>query len=216
MSTRYEPPADFHRQRSGAPATHFMHSAVAQDGKELWLLRVPSNVSLKDLEGLTIKHPKASSVLAETTLGAKSTTYQIISSETTMTEFAGMAEMNVLLPDDDDLTLLPNRCARLLAMVEKIVVPEDVPYAKQIAVRERPPRPQPDNMKLRFIPYGYYSAEEYTAMDNAASKPLPVVSDSIAEEPPRKKKKTKADTEEESKDKKKSKKKDKKKGIVNV
>ncbi|KAJ2861146.1 hypothetical protein GGH94_005097 [Coemansia aciculifera] len=228
-STRYEPPADFYRQK-GVPAAHFKHSAITNDGKELWLLRVPDNVSLKDLDGLKIKHPKSAvqGILAETTAssGAKST-YQIISSDAASgsAEFKGMAELNILLPDDDEddeddisLTLLPNRCTHLLSMVEKIDIPDSKAYAKEISVRERPPRQQPDNMKLRFIPYGFYSAEDYASMDKApVDIAMPDVNaDVAAEEPPRKKKKTK--TEEPSttdeikkKDKKdKDKKKDKK------
>ncbi|KAJ2582010.1 hypothetical protein GGH95_001769 [Coemansia sp. RSA 1836] len=232
MDTRYEPPVDFYRQR-GVPATRFKHSAIAKDGKELWLLRVPDNVSLKDLEGLKIKHPKSAvhGILAETTAssGAKAT-YQIISSDATSgsAEFRGMAEMNVLLPDNDDdededdedddnisIKLLPNRCTRLLSMVEKIDIPDSTAYAKQIAARERPLRLQPDNMKLRFIPYGYYSAEEYAAMDNAppvaaAAAAAPDTSADVVEEPPRKKKKTKTDKKEDKDKKDKKEKKSKK------
>ncbi|KAJ2831706.1 hypothetical protein GGI24_001488 [Coemansia furcata] len=221
-STHYEPPADFHRQK-GVPAAHFMHSAIAKDGKELWLLRVPDNVSLKDLEGLKIKHPKSAvqGILAETTASSgPKATYQIISSEAASgsAEFKGMAELNVLLPDDDDedddedvsLTLLPNRCTRLLSMVEKIDIPDSTAYAKQISVRERPARQQPDNMKLRFIPYGFYSAEDYAAMDNApVNIAMPDV-DAPAEEPPRKKKKTKTEESSATDETKKKDKKDKK------
>ncbi|KAJ2694757.1 hypothetical protein H4218_005471 [Coemansia sp. IMI 209128] len=218
-STRYEPPADFHRQK-GVPAAHFKHSAITKKGKELWLLRVPDNVSLKDLEGLKIKHPTSAAhgILAETTASSGKAAFQIISSEATngSAEFKGMAEMNVLLPDDDDdeddedisLTLLPNRCTRLLSMVEKIDIPDSTAYAKQISVRERPLRQQPENMKLRFIPYGFYSAEDYTAMDNA-QEDVAVPDAAAVEEPPRKKKKTKTEdpsaaeeTKKEKKDKK--------------
>ncbi|KAJ2368366.1 hypothetical protein H4S02_010115 [Coemansia sp. RSA 2611] len=136
-----------------------------------------------------------------------------------------MAEMNVLLPDDDDdeddedisLTLLPNRCTRLLSMVEKIDIPDSTAYAKQISVRERPLRQQPENMKLRFIPYGFYSAEDYTAMDNAQEGVAVPDAAAVEEEPPRKKKKTKTEdpsaaeeTKKEKKDKKDKKKKSKK------
>ncbi|KAJ2889221.1 hypothetical protein GGI21_006641, partial [Coemansia aciculifera] len=108
MTNRYEPPEDFHR-KTGVPAKHFKHSAIASGEKELWLLRVPDNISLKQLEGLKIKHPKASldGILAETTASSSGSTsaYQIVSSEVTdggLAEFKGMAEMNILLPDDDD------------------------------------------------------------------------------------------------------------------
>ncbi|KAJ2117623.1 hypothetical protein IW146_000584 [Coemansia sp. RSA 922] len=222
-STRYEPPADFHRQK-GVPAAHFKHSAITKDGKELWLLRIPDNIAFKELDGLKIKHPKSAAhgILAETTAssGAK-TTYQIISSDATggSAEFKGMAELNVLLPDDDEddeddisLTLLPNRCTRLLSMVEKIDIPDSKAYAKEISVRERPPRQQPDNMKLRFIPYGFYSADDYAAMDSA---PVDVAmpdanADVAAEEPPRKKKKTKTEESSATDETKKKDKKDKK------
>ncbi|KAJ2490485.1 hypothetical protein IWW37_003141 [Coemansia sp. RSA 2050] len=229
-STRYEPPADFYRQK-GVPAAHFKHSAITKKGKELWLLRVPDNVSLKDLDGLKIKHPKSAvhGILAETTASTGKATFQIISSEATngSAEFKSMAEMNVLLPDDNDnedededeedisLTLLPNRCTRLLSMVEKIDIPDSTTYAKQILTRERPPRQQPDDMKLRFIPYGFYSAEDYTAMDSAqADAALAAAAAAAAaageEEPPRKKKKVKTEDPSATEEIKKKEKKDKK------
>ncbi|KAJ2472790.1 hypothetical protein GGI02_001348, partial [Coemansia sp. RSA 2322] len=173
--SRYVPPKDFLLQK-GSVAEALTHSSISKSGRELWLLRVPDNVSLKDLDGLEIKHPRAATngIVAEIASTSSKPAYQIVTSDDNASvpaEFNGMAEMNILVPDDseedsaDMLTLLPGRCTRLLSMVENIVIPSPIDYAHEISVRERPPRQQPDNMKLRFIPYGFYSAEEYAAMD---------------------------------------------------
>ncbi|KAJ2520695.1 hypothetical protein H4217_001869 [Coemansia sp. RSA 1939] len=174
---KYTPPSDF-ELRSGTIASGF-ESELFQD-KELWLLRIPDNVDPKKLDGLQIKHPK----IAHTKEGGKDNssggvlgqatvndlTYDLITSESSLqaSEFNGMAEMNILVPDTDNdglLTLLPNGCSQLLSLVERFDIPDAVDYANEIVAREHfPPRPQPDNMKMKFIPYGFFSAEEYNAM----------------------------------------------------
>ncbi|KAJ2716859.1 hypothetical protein H4R19_000383 [Coemansia spiralis] len=193
-STKYAAPAGF-ELRQGSAAGAFDLAAI--DGKELWLLRVPDNVSAKQLDGLKIKHPKSShkGVLGEITAGAS--TFQVLSPSAgaAAPEFKGMAEMSLLVPDADSgesmLTLLPARCTELLSLVEKIDIPDPTEYAQVIATRDPLERPQPDNMKLRFIPYGFYSADEYKALDTAA--PLPEAIDTDAAEPtPKKRKKDKS------------------------
>ncbi|KAJ2660537.1 hypothetical protein IWW48_002874 [Coemansia sp. RSA 1200] len=174
-SKKYTPPSDF-ELRSGTIASGF-ESELFQD-KELWLLRIPDNVDPKKLDGLQIKHPKiahakggkdsSGGVLGQATVN--DLTYDLITSESSLqaSEFNGMAEMNILVPDTDNeglLTLLPNGCSQLLSLVERFDIPDSVDYANEIVAREHfPPRPQPDNMKMKFIPYGFFSAEEYDAM----------------------------------------------------
>ncbi|KAJ1986342.1 hypothetical protein EDC05_006329 [Coemansia umbellata] len=164
-SKKYTPPVDFELQ-TGSGAKGINREAI--EGKELWLLRVPDNVSAKKLDGLQIKHPKMAhkGILGETAID--NSTYQLVSSDSNVSaEFRGMAEMSVLVPDDDEesmLTLLPNQCSQLLSLVEKIDIPDSTAYAQEIATRNRPARPQPANMKMQFIPYGFFSAEEYSTM----------------------------------------------------
>ncbi|KAJ2792446.1 hypothetical protein H4R21_006167 [Coemansia helicoidea] len=189
--TKYAPPAGF-ELRTGSVAGAFELSAI--DGKELWLLRVPDNVSAKQLDGLKIKHPKSSrnGVLGEITAGAS--TFQVVSPAAgDAPEFKGMAEMSLLVPDGDEsaLTLLPARCTELLSLTEKIDIPDPTEYARVIATRDPPARPQPENMKLQFLPYGFYSAEEYKALDQGA--PLAAGEDpAVAEPAPKKRKKDKS------------------------
>ncbi|KAJ1719656.1 hypothetical protein LPJ61_006270, partial [Coemansia biformis] len=198
----YAPPPGF-EQRKGSAAEAFDLAAI--DGKELWLLRVPDNVSMKHLDGLKIKHPKAAhkGVLGE--LKAGSATYQIVSPAAgAAPEFKGMAEMSLLVPDadaDDEksmLTLLPGRCTELLSVAEKIDIPDATEYAHMISTRDPPTRPQPEDMKLRFIPYGFYSAEEYKVLDANApsaggSGAGPSSAGDVAAEPtPKKRKKDKS------------------------
>ncbi|KAJ2079340.1 hypothetical protein H4R24_003845 [Coemansia sp. RSA 988] len=171
-SRTYEPPRDFVQQR-GSTADEFALSAL--ENKELWLLRVPDNVPSSYLDGITIKLPSKSKngELGELAVGSN------IYSITTSTAGGGaesreMAEMNLLVPDDDDhdnslLTLFPGHCTEHLSLVEKIDIPDAVAYAQEIATREPVPRPQPVNMKMRFIPYGFYSAEEHAAMNQSES-----------------------------------------------
>ncbi|KAJ1768678.1 hypothetical protein LPJ74_004691 [Coemansia sp. RSA 1843] len=172
-SKKYTPPTDFVLQ-TGSTAPGF-DSETLED-KELWLLRIPDNVSTKKLEGLKIKHPKIAhkGVLGQTTIGIS--TYELISSESNVpAEFKGMAEMSVLVPDtdnDDMLTLLPNNCSQLLSLVEKFELSDSTEYANHIATRDHPARPQPENMKMQFIPYGFYSAKEYDDMKVGGSQDI--------------------------------------------
>ncbi|KAJ1831084.1 hypothetical protein LPJ63_004526 [Coemansia sp. RSA 2711] len=191
----YEAPADFEKLQ-GSAAEKFNLSAV--EDKELWLLRVPDNLSLKHLEGLTIKHPKSARNGVVGNITAGSTSFQLISSTNGLGgEFKAMAEMNMLVPDDVDddtqslLTLLPTRCTEMLSVVEQINIPDSTKLAQEILSQVPPARPQPENMKLRFIPYGFYSAEEYKALANGKSSVE--MSDGPAEVPatPKKRKKAK-------------------------
>ncbi|KAJ2864774.1 hypothetical protein GGI22_001648, partial [Coemansia erecta] len=162
-SKKYTPPSDF-ELRSGTPPPGFDSESL--EDKELWLLRIPDNVNTKFLDGLHIKNPMKAhkGVLAKTTIG--SSTYNLVSSESNKTEFKGMAQMNVMVPDSTDgtLKLLPNSCSQLLSLVEIFDIPDSTEHATTIATRDRPQRPQPENMKMQFIPYGFYSAEEYDEM----------------------------------------------------
>lgn len=195
---RFTPPEDYH-QVKGAPAKHFTHSAI--EDKELWLLRIPDNLSLKDLDKLVLRHPEdATGILAETTNNKSKITYQITSSD------SGLAEMSVMVPDQDsddeeedgDLTLLPNKCVRLLSVNEKLVIPDATKHAEEIANKSKDERQQPEFMKMQFIPYGFYSADEYRDMEEPSSKRTKMEVDPEA----KKEKKTK----KEKKDKKKKKK----------
>ncbi|KAJ1643260.1 hypothetical protein LPJ64_004943 [Coemansia asiatica] len=171
LADRYEAPVDYIRQR-GHPATAFSQETI-MDNKELWVMRVPDNVSTKDLDGLTIKCPQSTAsgiVLSEAKINSRS--YQIITPRAAdvSAEFRGMAELSVLVPDgdnEDKLTLVPTRFSQTLALVENIEIPQSVDVAAAIAERVKPPRAQPDNMQLRFIPYGFYSADEYRMMITA-------------------------------------------------
>ncbi|KAJ1858826.1 hypothetical protein LPJ73_001861 [Coemansia sp. RSA 2703] len=88
-----------------------------------------------------------------------------------------MGELNVLVPDGEDdeenqgrLTLVPTRCTQLMSMIEKVDIPDPTEYASTILQREKPARPQPENMKLKFLPFGFFSAEEYREQANVASE----------------------------------------------
>ncbi|KAI7820714.1 hypothetical protein BX661DRAFT_69492 [Kickxella alabastrina] len=158
---KFEPPLDYVLQ-SGPSAAQFSREAI--ETKELWLLRIPDNVSAEDLDGLTIKNPSAAPkgiVLDEAKISG--TSYQIVTQKATnvCAEFKGMTELNLLVPDTDEdngdeeaglLTLLPGRCVQMMALVEKIDIPDSVQHAKSIATKVKAAREQPENMQLRFIP----------------------------------------------------------------
>ncbi|KAJ2723913.1 hypothetical protein GGI07_002291 [Coemansia sp. Benny D115] len=216
----YTPPLDF-VEKSGPIATAFSHDRLAD--KELWLLRIPDNVSARDLDGLTIKNPFSAPngvALSETKIDG--TPYQIVTPKASgiCAEFKGMAELSLLMPDEDDdgkLALVPNRCTQLMALVEKIDIPDSYELAKRIAVREKPAREQPENMQMKFIPYGFYSAEEYQKQYNGGviTPAAPSMPASVAStEPEPKKRKTATSDEDvemvEPKEKIKKEKKDKK------
>ncbi|KAJ2549698.1 hypothetical protein EV175_004346, partial [Coemansia sp. RSA 1933] len=184
-SKKYTPPSDFELQTGGTAAG--FDSDSLQDN-EIWLLRIPDNVSTKKLDGLQIKHPKAAhrSVLAKTKIGSSS--YELIASGSDVpADFKGMAEMSVLVPDTDNdgmLTLLPNSCSRFLSLVEKFNLPDSTDYATAISTRNRPARPQPENMKMQFIPFGFYSAEEYDDMRHSGKPQNILLSQDTLDSPP--------------------------------
>ncbi|KAJ2450216.1 hypothetical protein EV183_004436 [Coemansia sp. RSA 2336] len=199
----YEAPIEFDKQK-GSTAKTFNVSAI--EGKELWLLRIPDNVSPKELDGLTIKNPKnaKNGIVGKLTSGSNS--FQIISSiNGSASEFKAMAEMSMLVPDDDDdekstLSLLPNRCTKMFSVVEDVKIPDSTKHAQEILDREPPARAQPENMKMRFIPFGFYSAEEYMDMANGKSEEISLADDpvaanaSAAPETPKKRKKSKKES----------------------
>ncbi|KAJ2234292.1 hypothetical protein H4R99_006053 [Coemansia sp. RSA 1722] len=169
-TSSYEAPIDYIQQK-GSQATVFSQSALMSSGKELWVLRIPDNVSAKDLDGLTIKNPQSTAdgiVLQKAKINGRS--YQIVTPRATniSAELKGMAELNVLVPDDEDeqdkLTLMPSGFVQTMSLIENIDIPLSTDLATEIAERVRPARAQPENMQLRFIPYGFYSADEYRQM----------------------------------------------------
>ncbi|KAJ1890885.1 hypothetical protein LPJ66_007227 [Kickxella alabastrina] len=202
---KFDPPLDYVLQ-SGPSAAQFSREAI--ETKELWLLRIPDNVSAEDLDGLTIKNPSTAPkgiVLDEAKISG--TSYQIVTQKATnvCAEFKGMTELNLLVPDTDEdnddeeaglLTLLPGRCVQMMALVEKIDIPDSVQHAKSIATKVKAAREQPENMQLRFIPYGFYSADEYRSKFGTAQNQIQVDSEEEEEElmlPPKKKQKHKRD-----------------------
>ncbi|KAJ1829672.1 hypothetical protein LPJ56_000191 [Coemansia sp. RSA 2599] len=168
LADRYEAPMDYVQQKGGAAAGFSQEATMAN--KELWVLRIPDDVSAKDLDGLTIKNPQSTGDgIVNAAIKINGRTYQMVTPKATdvSAEFRGTAELSVLLPDDDEknkLTLAATRFAQTMALVENIEFPESVELATRIAERVRPARAQPDNMTLRFIPYGFYSADEYRTM----------------------------------------------------
>ncbi|KAJ1938671.1 hypothetical protein FBU59_004368 [Linderina macrospora] len=120
-----------------------------------------------------------------------------------------------MVPDSDEsgnLTLLPNRPKHLVSLVETIEIPESFDAAQKIRNREHPAREQPENMKMQFVPFGFYSAEDYMQMNGMEAESLSMPA---AEEPAKKKRKVSADVEtpvSPKADKKKAKKEKKDKG----
>ncbi|KAJ2786332.1 hypothetical protein GGI15_001615 [Coemansia interrupta] len=196
--TSYKPPSDFLLQK-GPSVAGFDQPSIGS--KELWLIRIPDDVSANDLNGLKIKNPAGAFngvALNETKINGKR--YEIVTSAATnvCAEFKGMGELNVLVPDGDDdgenqgqLTLVPTRCTQLMSMIEKVDIPDATEYATTILQREKPVRPQPENMKLKFLPFGFYSAEEYRKQANLASETPKIEETTETTEPKTKKRKTK-------------------------
>ncbi|KAJ1719461.1 hypothetical protein LPJ53_005785 [Coemansia erecta] len=195
--TSYKPPSDFLLQK-GPSVAGFDQPSI--DSKELWLIRIPDDVSASDLEGLKIKNPAGAFngvALNDTKINGKR--YEIVTSAATnvCAEFKGMGELNVLVPDGEDdgedqgqLTLVPTRCTQLMSMIEKVDIPDATEYATTILQREKPVRPQPENMKLRFLPFGFYSAEEYLKQANLDSETPKTAETTENKEPKAKKRKT--------------------------
>ncbi|KAI9269201.1 DNA-directed RNA polymerase I, subunit RPA34.5 [Phascolomyces articulosus] len=137
---------------------------------ELWLIRVPDNVSLDKLKGLEIKLPssKKQSRKPLAKLNDKNNEYALYrvpqandekgdeqDDEDVGVSGQEMAGFTCLLPEDGYLAYAPKEFSQYLILDEQVNVPDSLEIAKEISSRPPAKRDQPENLQMRFKPYGF-------------------------------------------------------------
>ncbi|KAG0040622.1 hypothetical protein BGZ82_000580 [Podila clonocystis] len=162
----YKPPSDFslYKAKKNTSSTFDADETV---NHELWLIRVPENVTNEDLASMKIELPSKHAKSSETTvLGSlkkkeasahsstsTSTKYQLqtVSAES---GFAGeMMALQPLVPDSSKgsrLVQAPLGIQQYLILVASPSIPSGEPLAEEILNRPIPKRAQPEGLKQRF------------------------------------------------------------------
>ncbi|KAI9474061.1 MAG: DNA-directed RNA polymerase I, subunit RPA34.5 [Benjaminiella poitrasii] len=218
----------------------FDKEILLNDDKELWLIRIPDNMTEEDLANMKIKSPSEKATkkpLGKTEKnGDKYALYKVPTATDLKTESDEEAEDNVdigisgqemisldcLVPtreNNGQLTFAPKKFSQYLILNQVVDIPDTTIMAQSILDKPVYKREQPEGLKMRFKPYGYYSGEVTTNDDSikavAAEDETPkkrkrsedndaVVKKEVGDDEG--KKKLKKDKKKEKKDKKKDKK----------
>ncbi|KAF9318349.1 hypothetical protein BG003_011362 [Podila horticola] len=162
----YKPPSDFSLYKAKKHTTSTF-DADETVNHELWLIRVPENVTNEDLASMKIELPSKHAKSSETTVlgslkkkeasahssSSTSTKYQL---QTVSTEsgFAGeMMALQPLVPDSSKggrLVQAPLGIQQHLILVASPSIPSGEPLAEEILNRPIPKRAQPEGLKQRF------------------------------------------------------------------
>ncbi|KAG0340342.1 hypothetical protein BG000_000118 [Podila horticola] len=162
----YKPPSDFSLYKAKKHTTSTF-DADETVNHELWLIRVPENVTNEDLASMKIELPSKHAKSSETTVlgslkkkeasahssSSTSTKYQL---QTVSTEsgFAGeMMALQPLVPDSSKggrLVQAPLGIQKHLILVASPSIPSGEPLAEEILNRPIPKRTQPEGLKQRF------------------------------------------------------------------
>ncbi|KAF9389098.1 hypothetical protein CPB97_011976 [Podila verticillata] len=162
----YKPPSDFSLYKAKKHTTSTF-DADETVNHELWLIRVPDNVTNEDLASMKIEFPNKHAKSSETTIlgslkkketsahssSSTSTKYQLqtVSAES---GFAGeMMALQPLVPDSSKggrLVQAPLGIQQHLILVASPSIPSGEPLAEEILNRPIPKRAQPEGLKQRF------------------------------------------------------------------
>ncbi|KAI7886537.1 hypothetical protein K492DRAFT_177326 [Lichtheimia hyalospora FSU 10163] len=150
---------------------------IDSDDKELWLIRVPSNVSVEQLSNMKIQvpsHKNQTKSLGKLNLGDEGSfgLYQV-PNEDQDTGISGqeMSGFTVMLPTKDGkLRIASKEVKHKLILDEQVAIPDSTEVAKEILSRPVEPRPQPDGLKMRFKPYGFDTGAPITTETKASNK----------------------------------------------
>ncbi|KAI8988892.1 DNA-directed RNA polymerase I, subunit RPA34.5 [Pilobolus umbonatus] len=151
----------------------FDKEIIADDDKELWLIRVPANISEQDLANMDlkksfIKKNKSCSMKVDKVdyvLNKVPTKNYEDREEEEKESAMGVSGQEMLLFDclvpsreqNGDFTFAPKPFDQHLILSEVLDIPTDTSLAESIRDTPVYKREQPEGLKMRFMPTGYYS-----------------------------------------------------------
>ncbi|KAI8062533.1 DNA-directed RNA polymerase I, subunit RPA34.5 [Gongronella butleri] len=176
------------------------------DDKELWLIRVPAEVSAEDLCSMTLNQSnKSGKAQSRLMLGNdKYTMYKVPSGEKDVgVSGQEMHGFECLVPSGDGrLTFAPKAVSTFMILDEEISIPDGTALAESIRDRPLEKRTHPEGLKMRFKPYGFDTRAPNDDGDDVSMGDAPA--------PAKKRKVTKGDDDDTKAKKEKKEKKEKK------
>ncbi|KAI8888401.1 hypothetical protein K501DRAFT_282868 [Backusella circina FSU 941] len=179
MSVTNRIPAGFKPLHSNK-TSHFDNEKVLDDDKEIWLIRVPDNITEEDLASMKIKTPSDSSKKAIAKFEKESNKYLLYNVPNTNFSYndgddeddAQEADVGVsgqemfgfdcIVPSHSDngkSVRATKKIERCLILDEIVDVPDSTALAESIRDGPVYKREQPEGLQMRFKPFGYYSGE---------------------------------------------------------
>ncbi|KAF7723557.1 hypothetical protein EC973_001846 [Apophysomyces ossiformis] len=145
-------------------ASEFDAEALSSGDKELWLIRVPENISPEDLVNMKIRTSSSKKCLSKLKKDKESyALYRVPSAADEEETDSGISghEMNgfsCLLPSmkkNGKLVFAPKAFERMLILDEEVEIPDSTATAEQIRDTPVTKREHPEGLKMRFKPYGF-------------------------------------------------------------
>ncbi|CAO3698804.1 hypothetical protein G6F70_004127 [Rhizopus microsporus] len=191
----------------------FDKEILQDDDKELWLIRIPDNISEKDLEQLKLKVPTATTTSKLAKLEKDNSKYALYKVPTDNFSSSGSSSSSNSIDDDkaqNDVgisgqemlsfdCLVPSRednvdkpFEHCLILDEIVDIPDSTALAESIRDSPIYKREQPEGLKLRFLPTGYYSREDEKS-EEEKNKKRSLEEEEDIKEPVKKVKKEKKD-----------------------
>ncbi|CEJ00341.1 hypothetical protein RMCBS344292_14399 [Rhizopus microsporus] len=154
----------------------FDKEILQDDDKELWLIRIPDNISEKDLEQLKLKVPTATTTSKLPKLEKDNNKYALYKVPTDNFSSSSSSSSNSIDNDkaQNDVGISGQEMLSFDCLVPSLDKPfehclildeiVDIPDSTALAesIRDSPiyKREQPEGLKLRFLPTGYFSRED--------------------------------------------------------
>ncbi|KAI8328150.1 DNA-directed RNA polymerase I, subunit RPA34.5 [Chlamydoabsidia padenii] len=192
-------------------STVFDYEAIEQDDdKELWLIRVPEEISEQNLTSMQIKMSKtAGKPLSRLQLDEKDmySLYRVPQDKSLDSDVAisgqEMLGLSCMVPSRNQkgkLVFAPKEISNYFILDEEVTVPDGTALAESIRDKPVVKRQHPEGLQMRFKPYGFDTCEP-TDLDQLTKKVKKDDDDSHTD-----KKRKKVKTDEDKKKKKKEKK----------
>ncbi|KAG2191409.1 hypothetical protein INT46_000229 [Mucor plumbeus] len=158
----------------------FDKEIIDDDDKELWLIRIPDNLSEEDLASIKIKAPTTKATkkpLAKLEKdNDKYALYKVPTANNLKSEsddedlddenvdlgISGheMVSFDCLVPSREDngkLAFAPKKFDQFMILNQIVDIPDSIALAQSILDKPVYKRDQPEGLQMRFKPYGYYS-----------------------------------------------------------
>ncbi|KAI9311989.1 hypothetical protein BX666DRAFT_1991675 [Dichotomocladium elegans] len=182
-------PSEYQEFNGTAPYT----VDLGNDESELWLIRVPENVTEEQLKNIKIPIPmsdkeqnddsddedeeeddeeeeaKALATISDN----KGSTYSLYKVPDNVDNGIGgqeMAGLTVMLPANGKLAFASKPVKKYFVLDEEINVPDSREAAEAILAKPLIPRPQPEGLKMRFKPYGFDTGAPTTQPEKEPKK----------------------------------------------